>query len=140
SCFHRLLFVPHHFASVTDRVLQSAFMPNRSYSQSSFSASSKTSNSPTESAKSPQQSARLQCLLKKHLSAFQIQASRVEQYHQREFTDQLDSIVQQWMVEAIFELKQFAEKELTTEVEDAMIGTIRAQLDRHLPLPTTEEQ
>ncbi|KAH9388066.1 hypothetical protein TYRP_009271 [Tyrophagus putrescentiae] len=84
--------------------------------------------------------ARLQALLKKHLTAERAKANGgIEAYHQREFIGRLEDIVQRWMVEAVFALHRLADLQLTEAVEEAMISTLQTDLDRHFPLPATAE-
>ena len=86
------------------------------------------------------QRARLQALLKKHLTAERAKANGgIEAYHQRQFIGRLEDIVQRWMVEAVFALHRLADLQLTEAVEEAMISTLQADLDRHFPLPATAE-
>lgn len=109
----------------------------------SQSSSSSSSSSGTDSSGSPSnatlsggaQNAKLQALLKKHLTADRDKAGHIEAYQQREFIGRLDDIVQTWMVKMIFALKNFADSQLTGAVEEAMIVALKADLNRHCPLP-----
>lgn len=113
-----------------------------SQSSSSSSSGSYSSGSPSSNVTTTSNDGkndRLQALLKKHLTSDRDKASRVEAYHQREFIGRLDDIVQTWMVKAIFALKDFAESQLTVAVEEAMIVTLKADLNRQCPLPSSPE-
>lgn len=113
---------------------------SRSFSSLGSFPDSSGSDLSSPTAASEAQSARLQLILQKHLSADRLKESPLEQYHKSQFIDHIDAIVQKWMVETIFELKQFAEKQLTAEVENTMIESLRSLITQHFPVPTTDEE
>ncbi len=115
-----------------------------SYSSSSSGSSGSSGSGSLWTQATPandnSQRARLQALLKKHLTAERAKANGgIEAYHQREFIGRLEDIVQRWMVEAVFALHRLADLQLTEAVEEAMISTLQADLDHHFPLPATAE-
>ena len=73
----------------------------------------------------------LNSLLQKYCG--ELTDNQINKYHHEQFIDQMDNIVQQWMVKLIIELKQFEQTHLSPDKESTMMAKVRTDLEYHFP-------